>query len=181
MARLRNKPKSIAQFIIDLTPLLDVIFILLIVVLSAQRNNEQIEERYAEASEMLDEATEKEARYDAMSEQLNTYANLSDYVNVVTIYSSYSPSNLKYRTVFVSVNGSDLKEWNLNPSNESSVWNECKTYIEGELADNKEVPTIFGIKDEKMLYRDEQSILALYESIDLPEKYVKNYTETEDE
>ena len=69
MARLRNKPKSIAQFIIDLTPLLDVIFILLIVVLSAQHNNEQIEERYAEASEMLDEATKKESRFEAMNEQ----------------------------------------------------------------------------------------------------------------
>ena len=181
MTRLRKKPRSIFQFIIDLTPLLDVIFILLIVVLSSEDYAETAEQKYTEASKIYDEAVQKEAEYDTFKEQLNTYEELTDYVNIVTLNSVYRYSNIKLRDLYVVVNGGEVKNWEINPSNESTVWAECQSYIEEGLAGREDTPTIIRIQDAKMLYRDEQSILSMCDDLKLKDKYIKNYTESADE
>ena len=43
-----------------------------------------------------------ESKNATISEQLDTYANLNDYVNIVTIYADYQPTNRKYRTIYLS-------------------------------------------------------------------------------
>ncbi len=184
--RLKNKPKTMGQFIIDLTPLLDVIFILLIVVLSFQNNYIKEADEKVEAAERVEEAaneaiTINNDHYTAVQTQLETYEQLYDYVNVVTIFASYMPSNRKYRTLHVEINGNTQWEREINPSNEEKIWDECRTYIESTLSDKSGFPTVFAIRDEKMLYRDEQAILALYDDLDLPNKYEKNYLETDNE
>ncbi len=194
---LKNKPKTVGQFIIDLTPLLDVIFILLIVVLSFQNTyskqaDEKIETAEKQAEERLEEAakieqTAKDAmaenndHYETVQKQLETYEQMYDYVNVVTVFASYRPSNRKYRTLHVEINAREQWEREINPSNEDRIWDECRAYIEGVLGNSEGVPTIFAIKDEKMLYRDEQAILALYEDLNIKDKFEKNYSESDDE
>ena len=182
----KEKKKSIGQYIIDLTPLLDVIFILLIVVLCYQDNfSSEARAEIAAADEKVADITDEKARTDGentlLSQQLETYENLNNYVDVITIYSNYQPSNRKYRNVYVQINAGDVWEKELNPSNEKAVWSECKEYIEETLADNDEKPVVLSVKDEKMLYRDEQSIEKLYADLELKNKYVKNDPEEADE
>lgn len=183
--RLGKKPKSIAQALIDLTPLLDVIFILLIVVLSYQDNfNSVAEEKLSQAEEYQiaadDKVAEAEATNETYKEQLENYANLNDYVNVVTIYASYEPSNRKYRTIHVAINDEEQKEIQLNPSNTAEAWAECKSYVEPLIS--SEAPTIISIKNEKMLYRDEEAIKSLYEGLaSSGNVYLKQYERTTDE
>ena len=182
----KEKKKSLGQYIIDLTPLLDVIFILLIVVLCYQDNfSSEAKAEIKDANEKVADITDEKARTDGentlLSRQLETYENLNNYVDVITIYSSYKPSNRKYRNVYVQINGGDSWERELNPSNEKAVWSECKEYIEGALANNDDKPVVLSITDEKMLYRDEQSIEKLYADLDLKNKYVKNNPEEADE
>ena len=180
---LKNRPKSVGQFLLDLTPLLDVIFILLIVVLTYQNDSSaassaaarQLEQSYQDA------VAAAEGKYAAAQEQLDTYAQMHDYVNVVTIYASYQPSNRKYRTLHVEINENGIWEKEINPSNEERIWDECKAYIETALSERMELPTVFSIQNEKMLYRDEQSILALYEKLDVSNKFEKNDMEKDDE
>ncbi|MBO4373853.1 MAG: hypothetical protein J5829_01990 [Lachnospiraceae bacterium] len=184
--RLKNKPKSLGQFIIDLTPLLDVIFIVLIVVLSFQDDYSKVaDDRYTQATQIeqkaKDDISAASASLATAEEHIDTYANMHDYVNVVTIYASYKPSNRKYRTLHVEINNADLWEKEINPSNEDRIWTECQSYIEGKLADNRDLPTVFSIMDEKMLYRDEQSVLSLYENLNIKDKYEKNNMEKDDE
>ena len=51
-----KKPKSIARLLIDLTPLLDAIFLVLIVVLAGQDNyNTEADKKYAEAEKYVSE------------------------------------------------------------------------------------------------------------------------------
>ena len=166
--RLGKRSKSIAQVLIDLTPLLDVIFILLIVVLSYQDNfNKAAEEQLTYAVDYIDDANDKvaaaDARVDTAEEQVENYAKLNDYVNVITINASYKPSNRKYRVIHVAVNADDMREIPLNPSNTNEAWKECKVYVEQIISDGK--PTILSIKNEKMLYRDEESIMKMYEEL----------------
>ncbi len=184
--RLKNKPKSLGQFIIDLTPLLDVIFILLIVILTYQDDySKKADEAFEEAQRIEQQAKEEVAAIDGINttikEQLDTYEHLYNSVNVVTIYADYEVTKRKYRILHVQVNANDLWEKEINPSNEENVWNECLDYIETELSKNTGIPTIFSILDEKMLYRDELSILDLYDKLDVQDKYIKNNMETEDE
>ncbi len=197
MKSLTNKPKTVGQFIIDLTPLLDVIFILLIVVLCFRDNySKQADERVAEAekteaaaveqAEIAEKAAqdivaENNSHYEAVQEQLEVYEQMYDYVNVVTVFASYKPSNRKYRTLHVEINAEEQWEREINPSNEDKVWDECRRHIESALADRTGIPTVFAIKNEKMLYRDEQSILELYDKLEIEDKFEKNYTETDDE
>jgi hypothetical protein len=183
---LKNKPKTLGQFIIDLTPLLDVIFILLIVVLSFQDNYSKLADEKLENAEKI-EQTAKDAmaenndHYETVQKQLETYEQMYDYVNVVTVFASYRPSNRKYRTLHVEINAREQWEREINPSNEDKIWDECRAYIEGVIGSNENKPTIFAIKDEKMLYRDEQAILSLYEDLNIKDKFEKNYSESDDE
>ncbi len=208
MIRIKNRPRTLGQFIIDLTPLLDVIFILLIVVLCFQDNySKEADEKVAAAEQQEQIAVEKaeqtektasekiaeirqetedamaanDSHYEAVQQQLEVYEQMYDYVNVVTVVASYKPSNRKDRTLHVEINAEDQWEREINPSNEDKVWAECQAHIESVLAGKTGMPTVFAIKNEKMLYRDEQSILELYDKLNIEDKFEKNYTETDDE
>lgn len=183
---LKSESKSIGEYIIDLTPLLDVIFILLIVVLCSQENHSRLaDEKYAQAEKIeldaIDSKAEAEDYRNAVQKQLENYEQQFDYMNLVTIYASYKPSNRKYRTLRVMINGKEVWEEEINPSNEDTVWDKCQAYIEKSINGDSEIPTVFAISNEKMLYRDEEAILALYDRLDIKNKFERNYTETENE
>ena len=104
-----KKPKSIGRLIVDLTPLLDVIFIVLIVILAGQDNySTQADVKYAEAekyvSEVNAEMEEIDAQNSVLKEQMSAYSSMNEYFNVVTVYAAYSPENRKLRTIYLKVN-----------------------------------------------------------------------------
>ena len=83
-----KKPKSIGRLIVDLTPLLDVIFIVLIVILAGQDNySTQADVKYAEAekyvSEVNAEMEEIDAQNSVLKEQMSAYSSMNEYFNVV--------------------------------------------------------------------------------------------------
>ena len=159
-----KKPKSIGRLIVDLTPLLDVIFIVLIVILAGQDNySTQADVKYAEAekyvSEVNAEMEEIDAQNSVLKEQMSAYSSMNEYFNVVTVYAAYSPENRKLRTIYLKV------KINLNPSNMSSAWTECRNHIEEIIRKDESLPMILSINtnsDDKMLYRDEESISSMF-------------------
>ena len=165
-----KKPKSIGRLIVDLTPLLDVIFIVLIVILAGQDNySTQADVKYAEAekyvSEVNAEMEEIDAQNSVLKEQMSAYSSMNEYFNVVTVYAAYSPENRKLRTIYLKVNTDEPIKINLNPSNMSSAWTECRNYIEEIIRKNESLPMILSINtnsDDKMLYRDEESISSMF-------------------
>lgn len=168
MAKNR-KPRSIGRILIDLTPLLDVVFIMLIVVLAGQDNyNSKADQKIAEAEKIVAEAesevSEIEAKNSALSEQMAAYSEINDHFNIVTVYAAYSTENRKLRTIYLVINTDDPIQINLNPSNTSSAWAECREMIENVIKKDKDLPMILSIStsnDEKMLYRDEQAIITM--------------------
>lgn len=175
-----SKKKTIGQILIDLTPLLDVVFILLmIVMIGSETYNSQADSAMAEAQDIKSEYLAMES---VMQDRLDTYENLNDYVGVVSIYATYQPSYRQNRTVYIGY-GDDIKTVALSGAGTSKAWKECKTYIEGILDANPGVPYVISIMDERMLYRDEQAIEAMYADLCTSHDnlYLKNYTENDDE
>ena len=172
-----RKPMTIGRLLIDLTPLLDVVFIVLIVILAGQDNySTEADRKYAEAEQYVKEVNasmeEIDAQNSVLQEQMSAYSSLNEYFNVVTVYAAYSTENRKLRTIYIKVNTDDAVTINLNPSNSSGAWLECRDYIEEIIKKDESLPMILSLdsnRDEKMLYRDEQSINELF--MDLTAKY----------
>ena len=190
-----NKKLSFGQFMIDLTPLLDVVLILLVVVLAKNIDSSNkigdANKTYEDATKIVsdmeirmnDEVTYATDMYNAASEHISSSENMYEYVNLVTIYASYTPSNRKERTIYVFVN-SQQESWLLTPSTQSAVWEEVKEYLENTLNDYSNAPTFFSIKyDVDMLYRDEEEINRIRGELEseFSSLYDIPYTEIEDE
>ncbi|MBR4343115.1 MAG: hypothetical protein IKP88_10525 [Lachnospiraceae bacterium] len=174
-----KKQKSIGRLLIDLTPLLDVIFIVLIVVLAGQDNyNSEADKKYAEAEQYVNTAEEKIADMEAQnvtySQQMKAYEDINEFFNVITVYAGYSHENRKYRTIYVMINNNAPVEISLNPSREEEAWSECRKMIDDVISEDDSLPVILSIakeRDDKMLYRDEESILKIFN--DFRNKYTK--------
>lgn len=185
--RLRGKKRTVGQMLIDLTPLLDVIFILLIVVVCYQDNyKDQSDLIRQEADLKMSRALEKEdaanAKIAGVEGQLETYANLNDYVNIVEIFATYSPSDRKTRTIYIRYNDKE-KTISLTAANTVRAWQECETYLSDILDAAPSSPMVLKIMDERMLYRDEQRITEMFTELcgKYDNLYLRNYTETKDE
>ena len=174
-----RRPKSIGQALIDLTPLLDVIFILFMVVLCLQDESfKAVEAREAEADnkvvDAMDYVDDADAKLGTMQAHLDSYSEVNDYVNIITVYASYQPSNRKHRTIHIAINSEEPFEIELNPSNTSKAWQECKDKIQETVNIDPAKPSIISIENEKMLYRDENSIIDLCTQIQGENVFLKN-------
>lgn len=155
---------------IELTSLLDVIFIVLMIVLCNQQINMQVKdreakERFEEAEEALLEASAmQEEAYDFVSEkaayeeQLKAYEEMYDGILSVTVYADYSPADVKTRTLRVISGSKELFTGTLTPQSEREVYREFADALRTEIAANEGKPVILTVSTEKILYRDEQSI-----------------------
>lgn len=181
---MQNEKNSsfISNLLIDLTPLLDVVLIILVVILANQKTAGQT---YKAAEDLLkDKDTEIASIYSdltAAQMQNEEYEEIYSYVNVLTIYSSYNPYNRKERVIHVLINGEPDWTRDLYPSNEDLVWSECKEYIESKLSEYSDKPTVFAISSETMLYRDEIRIISLYDNLEGVDTYRYDASETDDE
>lgn len=176
-----KKPRSIGRLLVDLTPLLDVIFIVLIVILAGQDNySTEADRKFAEAEKIVSrvnaEMEEIDVENSILEEQMSAYSSINEYFNIVTVYASYSPENRKLRTIYLKVNTDDPITFNLNPSNVSTAWSDCRKYIEDIIKKDESLPMILSLdtnSDDKMLYRDEESISSMF--MELSKAY-KNLT-----
>lgn len=172
-----KKSKSIGRLLIDLTPLLDVVFIVLIVVLAGQDSfSAEAEKKFSDAEQIVSESeielSEMEAKVNTYSEQMAAYESINEFFNIVTVYSAYTPGNRRIRTIYVMINNEQPKEINLTPSNTSDAWDECRKLIEETIKKDESLPTILTIstkEDTMMLYRDEQSIKNMF--FDIKDSY----------
>lgn len=164
--RDNRKKKSPIQTLIDLTPLLDVIFLVLIVSLMEQ-------------SSLASKMKETEAQnYDVINNTLledmkNSYEEMDEYVNCVTVYAGYrSESDRTVRDIYLRVNTGDYMTFELKKGEEVSVWKKVSGYIEENCLQDPEKHVILSVsdrRDEYMLYRDEKSIEDMF--FDLSDRY----------
>jgi len=164
-----KKPKSIGRLLIDLTPLLDVIFIVLIVVLAGQDTFQaEADQKFIEAQEIQEDAAQEladmEASVKTYESQLEVFEELNDQFNVISVSAIYDLKDRTYRKVLVKTFGNEPKLMELNPSNSEKIWTEFRTIIENVVSEDVTKETIISIKveeGEKMLYRDYEKMKGI--------------------
>lgn len=162
----RNRSKGIKQFIIDLTPLLDVIFILLIVVLaSGTMSEEKADRQYEEAMEIQSDA---EQQVNAYKSHLEAYSDIDEYFSIITVSAGYHSDNRRNRTITVKVNENEEARYELNPTNSGDQWGKIEQDIKKIISAKEDLPAILVLNvknDEKMLYRDEEDIMEIFDGL----------------
>ena len=171
MQRRRKGTKR--DVLIDLTSLLDVMFIILLVVLWGQQNkNEDLIKMQAEAEQAKAQA---EAQYKLYEEQTEIADVVNQMVWAASVVVPYEENDVTKRTILVLKEGQEIESFALSGNNVAAslaAFRECLvTYIVA----NKDKPVILSLNDndDNILYRDEVMVTELF--VGLAKEYPNVY------
>lgn len=171
MQRRRKGTKR--DVLIDLTSLLDVMFIILLVVLWGQQNkNEDLIKMQAEAEQAKAQA---EAQYKLYEEQTEIADVVNQMVWAASVVVPYEENDVTKRTILVLKEGQEIESFALSGNNVAAslaAFRECLvTYIVA----NKDKPVILSLNDndDNILYRDEVMVTELF--VELAKEYPNVY------
>ena len=168
MRRKRNGVRG--DVLIDLTSLLDVIFIILLVVMWGQNTTkDQLKQQQAEV-EQAKAQTEEE--YRLYKDQLETADNLNRYVWVASIRVPYDASDVTRRTILILKEGEEMERFELVGNNVAASVEAFRKSLIGYIEKNEDRPVILSLneKDENILYRDEVMVNEIFTEL------MKEYT-----
>lgn len=151
----RKKSGSKSDIIIDLTSLLDVIFIMLLVVLCGQSSiNESLAEEQSKVEHALIQA---ESEYQLYKDQIETADSLNQYVWAVSIVVPYNEKEITQRQIRLLNEGKEIENFDLIGNDVTSTIDTFRESLVGFIQENKDRPVILSLneEDENILYRDE--------------------------
>lgn len=163
---MRGKQNNRGDILIDLTSLLDVIFIVLLVVLChGQLSSQQVHDEKIQVEKEMAEVDKKASLY---SQQLDIMENLQQYVMIISVDSSYDPSNIKERKVEVLINGNmETDSFELIGENTKEPLKQLEELLNTYIEENADKQIILSLNenDERILYRDETAIISIFEKL----------------
>lgn len=167
--RLKNKLNTV----VELTSLLDVIFIVLMIVICNQQINleekgHDVEAAYEEAalltaeaqaalSEAEDLRAEAEAEKALFEEHLEKFEDISSQMTTVTVIIDYQPSNLRTRTIRLMADADTPETITITPETENDAYTKFEEKLEDLVtqAEASDKPVVISIDMTRILYRDE--------------------------
>lgn len=165
----RKRRGSGRDVLIDLTSLLDVMFIILLVVLWGQSNKqEDLVNMQAEAEKARVQA---EAEYKLYEQQVEMAENINQMIWAASVVVPYDEQDVTRRTIRVLKEGEEIESFELignNVVDAVAAFNESLIrYIEA----NKDKPVILSLNenDDNILYRDEVMVTETF--MELTKKY----------
>lgn len=163
MVRRNAGPASSPNSVIDLTSLLDVIFILLFIIIMAYAQASQAlkDEKNKIAQETLDAEAAQEA-YQQATEQLE---NVGERVLFVTVYCTYSESDPSLRSIQIVASNNETESFEINEKNESTTFTRLKNHLETMIDNNKEKAIFIDINTEQILRRDYEAIDRIIQTL----------------
>ena len=170
----RNK-KNRTDVLIDVTSLLDVVFIILLIVItqiSGSQSSALAREAKAEAA--LKEAGTQQKIY---RDQIDSQENMNQYVEFISVVSIYDPDSLTDRTITVHFSAEDEEEeLTLKGEAVDDTYRELSQLLAEYIDDNPEKLVVLSLNenDEDILYRDEKRIQGIFtDLLDNPNVRIK--------
>ena len=174
---MKKKPWNNLNTEIELTSLLDVIFIVLMIVIcsqqltSRQKENEAEERsrkaqiQMAEAQEMMDEAQQYLAEHTLLEDHISDILDAKNETGVITVYLDYQPSDPKNRTILVYADDQKLRTLALTGADTAAVFASLEQLLEEQLRTRKEQPVFITVDKSRILYRDEQTMQEMLDRL----------------
>ncbi len=161
------RKKSVGNILIDLTSLLDVIFIvLLIVICRLQTMDETAAQKEAQAQSIIEKAGSEMELY---KDQMESISSVSEYVVLISVNARYD-SDVITRHIEVLDSSVDTQMHEiaeLKGTNVEEGLNALRAYLQDAVKDNPEKTIVISLneRDEDILYRDENSINRIIDEI----------------
>lgn len=155
------------DIIIDLTSLLDIVFIILLVVMCGQAGISQ------NLSDAMDKAEDAERKYMASAslydDQNEIADNLNQYVLAVTVVVPYDEKDVTKREVRILKEGNTIESFQLVGNNISESRSAFKESLAGYAKENSDRPVILSLNedDDYILYRDEVMVNEIFRELAL--------------
>ena len=167
---MRRRRRTKGDIIVDFTALLDVIFIVLMLVLAKQQvfekqSKESLDQKKAEADNMMEQAEKEYALY---ADQVETSETIKDYICLVTVHCYYDKNEITSRTIdILDYDGISDEPIVLKGNHVEPEMDELKRRLTDTIEDNPDKAVILSLNknDDNILYRDEQSILKIFNSL----------------
>ena len=171
MRRKRNRFKS--DVMIDLTSLLDVIFIILLVVLCGQSSmKENLTQLQADAKGTQAQA---EQEYKLYKEQIEIADSLNQYVWAVSIMVPYDENDVTKRQIRFLKEGQEIETIELIGNDVTSAIETFKKSLTKYIQEHEDRPVILSLNedDDYILYRDEIMVTEVF--LELANKFNNVY------
>lgn len=169
----RKRRGSGRDVLIDLTSLLDIMFIILLVVLWGQSNkHEELTKKQAEAE---DAKVQAEMEYKLYEQQLEVADTVNQMVWAATVMVPYNEQDVTVRTIQVLKEGEEIERFELVGNHIEDAVAAFKECLIGYIEANGDRPVILSLNDsdEYILYRDEVMVTELF--LELSKKYSNVY------
>ena len=149
---------------LDLTSMLDVIFIILMVVMTSQLLNNAKET--ATAQELSAELEAAQADNKTYEMRLKDMENPDDRVAFVTLYANFEAADPKTRHIKLLL-GEDvaIEDLKLTPDNEDKIYEDFSKRLETYLEGYPDSPVLLTLDDSNILYRDHVRMEELLASV----------------
>lgn len=171
---MRRKRRGTGRdVLIDLTSLLDVMFIILLVVLWGQSNKqENLLKMQTEAEKARMQA---EAEYKLYEQQMEIADNINQMVWAASVVVPYDEQDVTRRTIRVLKEGEEIESFELVGNNVTDAVAAFRKSLIRYIEANKGKPVILSLNenDDNILYRDEVMVTETF--LELTKKYSNVY------
>lgn len=168
---MNSKMRKRFDTIIDLTALLDVVFIVLLIVICNQQSRtiaaeDAVSQKLNEAEQIRVQAeaaaSEAEAAQTMYQDRLDSVEHVQELVTVLTVEADYTPGDPSVRHLrLLGMEDAEIAVSELTPDTEEEVYTAFSEDLVNrvEQADGK--PVILSLKLDHILYRDEETVRGI--------------------
>lgn len=158
----RTRRGSRSDVLIDVTSLLDVIFIILLVVLLGQ-NSAELNLKQAQA-DTESAQTQTEAEKKLYEQQMEIADNINQYVLAVSVVVPYDKEDVTQRTIQILKEGEEIERFELVGNNVNTSVEAFRKSLVKFIEANQERPVILSLNehDDTILYRDEVMVTEIF-------------------
>ena len=172
-----KRHKRNAGLNIDLTSILDVIFIVLMVVMCNRSVNEN-----KEIESLKKENDQLNAEKAVLEDQLYTYEHEDDLVSYVVLYANYETNNPQNRNIWLSLGDEEvIPPIPITPETEEEKYTQIKDELENYVSERSDKPVLIVLDESQILHRDrkrlDEMLSVLDDNPDYPNLYKRKIKE----
>lgn len=157
----RNRRMSRNDILIDLTSMLDVIFIILLVLVCGQTTiSDDLNEAQAQAEYAKAQAEAEKQLYEEQQEAFN-------HVWAVSVVVPYDEDEITKRQIRILKQGEEIQSIDLIGNDITESVNNFKSLLVGYIEQNQDKPIILSVNenDDHILYRDEVMVNGIFDEL----------------